>query len=368
MGPSFALSNHCLIIVHISYMCILSNQFVSLPTIAPGLRLSPRERKFKNERSKGSSGGSSALMDSGHNRKCRYVAVAAGAFHTVLIRSDGSAVGSSQIRIPRLPTRTTYIAVAASLEQTLFLRSDGNVVSCNDTECETYACTSFSLPGMMYTAIASGGHHVILLRSDGEAVAFGHNGDGRCDVPPPPVGTWYTAIGAGLRHSLLLRNDGKAVAFGENHLPPGCKSFGGPCDVPVLLPGYVYCVSMERSIDESIETTRHRSKRGDKDDKDKVSTDYSLRAKNKRDGMKEKSSDCKSQQSQSCGRGELSLPSQPFVPFSCSAKVLCCSTFKQPFFFCSLFLCKVHKRNETINFSCCSFWCHVLHSGLGIGC
>ena len=192
------------------------------------------------------------------NCRSRYVAAAAGAFHTVLVRSDGTAVGSSgsHIQIPRLPTGIRYIAVAANLEHTILLRSDGRVVSCRNHTVEFVECSTPSLPaGMMYTSIASGGHHAVLLRSDGQVVAFGHNGDGRCNIPPCPSGIWYTAVAAGLRHSLLLRSDGNAVAFGENKLPPGQRSFGGPCDVPVLPRGRVFCHLFDSDCPVSTVTT-----------------------------------------------------------------------------------------------------------------
>ena len=212
-------------------------------------RLTPIRKMDSKAKSEGTAAGTGTNFTSLQERsRSRYVAVAAGAFHTVLIRSDGSAVGSrGSLQIPRLPAGIRYIAVAANLEHTLFLRSDGHAVSCtNDSvECSLTSLTP-SLPvGMMYTSIASGGHHAVLLRSDGRAIAFGHNGDGRCNIPPCPLGTWYTAVAAGFWHSLLLRSDGKAVAFGENQLPPGHRSFGGPCDVPILHAGYAYCTPVE---------------------------------------------------------------------------------------------------------------------------
>lgn len=133
----------------------------------------------------------------------------------------------------------------------MLLRSDGHVVSCGDAADPIECSLIPSLPhGMMYTSIATGGHHAILLRSDGEAFAFGHNGDRRCDIPLCTPGTWYTSAAAGLRHSLLLRNDGRVIALGCNQLPPGhLNCFGGPCDVPNLPPGVVYCKSLDSDGD-----------------------------------------------------------------------------------------------------------------------
>ena len=101
--------------------------------------------------------------------------------------------------------------------------------------------------GMSYVSADTGGHHAVLLRSDGQVIAFGHNGDGRCNVLTCKPGTWYTAVAAGLRHALLIRSDGSAVAFGCNDLPAGhLQRCAGPCDVPRLPPGLSYTKSIER--------------------------------------------------------------------------------------------------------------------------
>ena len=69
-------------------------------------------------------------------------------------------------------------------------------------------------------AAAAGGGHSILLRDDGEAVAFGGNlqshQQGATSVPARPAGTRYVAAAAGMNYTVLLRDDGEAVAFGNN--------------------------------------------------------------------------------------------------------------------------------------------------------
>ena len=69
--------------------------------------------------------------------------------------------------------------------------------------------------------MAAGSGHSLLLRDDGEAIAFGANAYGQCTVPLRPAGTRYVAAAAGALHSLLLRDDGEAVAFGY-HLHGQC--------------------------------------------------------------------------------------------------------------------------------------------------
>ena len=43
-----------------------------------------------------------------------------------------------------------------------------------------------SLAGLRYTQVSAGYGHTVLLRSDGEAVACGRNGDGQRDIPALP--------------------------------------------------------------------------------------------------------------------------------------------------------------------------------------
>ena len=68
------------------------------------------------------------------------------------------------------------------------------------------------------TPLPSGSHHqkTLVIKRDGEAVAFGNEENGRCFVPARPSGTRYVAAAAGGFHSLLMRDDGEVVAFGHN--------------------------------------------------------------------------------------------------------------------------------------------------------
>lgn len=56
----------------------------------------------------------------------------------------------------------------------------------------------------------------MLLRDDGEAVAFGLDLCGQPSVPARPDGTRYVTVAAGNEHTVLLRDDGEAIAFGVN--------------------------------------------------------------------------------------------------------------------------------------------------------
>ena len=50
--------------------------------------------------------------------------------------------------------------------------------------------------------------------SRGEAVAFGDNRNGQCQIPKRPEGSRYVLAAAGRAHSVLVRDDGEAISFG----------------------------------------------------------------------------------------------------------------------------------------------------------
>ena len=70
-------------------------------------------------------------------------------------------------------------------------------------------------PRTRYVAAAAGAYHSVLLRDDGEAVAFGRNTHGEGTVPERPVGTRYIAAAAGDSSTVLLRDDGEAVFLSD---------------------------------------------------------------------------------------------------------------------------------------------------------
>ena len=74
--------------------------------------------------------------------------------------------------------------------------------------------------------------NTVLLRSDGQAIAFGYNIDGRCDVPVLENGITYSAVSAAYAHTVLLRPDGQVVACGFNEV--------GQCNIPSPEDGVTY--------------------------------------------------------------------------------------------------------------------------------
>ena len=87
--------------------------------------------------------------------------------------------------------------------------------------------------------------NMVLLRNNGEAVAFGDNDGGQCDVPALPPSTRSVQVAVGGAHTVLLRSDGEVVAFGFNR--------GGRCDVPALPPGTQYAhTARENNVHSSL--------------------------------------------------------------------------------------------------------------------
>jgi len=133
--------------------------------------------------------------------------------------------------VPELPPGTQYVVAAAGDFHTVLIRSDGDAVAFgryDHGQCDVPELP----PGTQYVVAAAGRCRTILIRSDGDAVAFGRNGYGQCDVPELPPGTQYVVAAAGDFHTVLIRSDGDAVAFGWNDY--------GQCDVPELPPGTQY--------------------------------------------------------------------------------------------------------------------------------
>ena len=92
--------------------------------------------------------------------------------------------------------------------------------------------------------------HRALLRSDGNAVAFGGNTSGQCNLPPLDDGISYTQVSARAMHTVLLRSDGRAVAFGGDT--------AGQCKLPTPDPGtwYVADVSVGQNLVLQLECAR----------------------------------------------------------------------------------------------------------------
>jgi alpha-tubulin suppressor-like RCC1 family protein len=138
------------------------------------------------------------------------VAVAAGAFHSLALKSDGTVVGwGDNTTTPS--GLSNAMAIAAGAYHNLALKSDGTVVGWGDNGSGESTIPS-GLSNVV--AIAAGGWHSLALMGDGTVVGWGDNTYGQST---PPTGlTGVAAIAAGVSHSLALKSDGTVVGWGYN--------------------------------------------------------------------------------------------------------------------------------------------------------
>jgi hypothetical protein len=174
--------------------------------------------------------------------------VAAGTFHSLILKSDGSlwAMGDNedgqlgdgtynQANLPEQVVTGNVAAVAAGAFHSLILKSDGSLWAMGEneygqlgdgtTDNDNY---NTNLPEQIVasnvTAIASGHYHSLFLKNDGSLWAMGYNVDGQlgdgtynqANLPKQIVTSNVMAIAAGRYHSLFLKRDGSLWAMGYN--------------------------------------------------------------------------------------------------------------------------------------------------------
>jgi len=149
-------------------------------------------------------------------------AIAAGAVHSLALKSDGTVVawGSDAFGQTTVPAGLSGVtAIAAGLFHSLALKSDGTVVGWGYND---YGQTTPPAGLSDVVAIAAGLYHNLALKSDGTVVGWGADISGQ--VTPPASLSGVVAVAAGLFHSLALKSDGTVVGWGD--------SFGTGAETP----------------------------------------------------------------------------------------------------------------------------------------
>ncbi len=198
------------------------------------------------------------------------VAIAAGGYHTLALKSDGTVVAWGRNEFGELgngaitglePTPVAVVgvggsgflanvvAIAAGTVHSLALRSDGTVVAWgrdddgqlgNGSASSANQATPVVVVGVggggaltSVVALSAGGAHNLALKSDGTVAAWGFNtfgqlgngSTGSVDQPSPAIVAGVggsgvlsnvTALAAGSVHSLALRADGTILAWGRD--------------------------------------------------------------------------------------------------------------------------------------------------------
>ena len=101
-----------------------------------------------------------------------------------------------------------FTAIAAGAYHSLALRSDGTIVGWGRNNYGQATPPA----GNKFTAIAAGYWHSLALRSDATIVGWGWNDYGQAT---PPAGNEFTAIAAGGEHSLALQRVCQYVLAGD---------------------------------------------------------------------------------------------------------------------------------------------------------
>ena len=228
-----------------------------------------------------------------------YAQVSAGTYHSLALGSDGNTYAwgdnlygqlgngtrssrSAPVRVktpdrstyPDLPEDFTYVQVSAGQYHSLALGSDGNVYAWgynNNGQLGDVTTSSRSAPvrvktpdrktypdlpkDFTYLQVSAGYQHSLAVGSDGNAYAWGSNGDGqlgngtrssrsapvrvktpdRKTYPDLPEDFTYLQVSAGGQHSLAVGSDGNAYAWGFNGYGQLGDGTTGTLTTPVIV-------------------------------------------------------------------------------------------------------------------------------------
>lgn len=180
------------------------------------------------------------------------IAVSAGAFFSLALKSDGSVLAwganfqgqlgdgtmaqrSTPVVVSGLGPGSGVIAVSAGFTHSLALKSDGTVLAWGSGRLGDGALLAFTQttpvqvsglgPGSGVTAVSAGAGFSLALRSNGTVLAWGANqsgqlGDGTTTERPIPIQisslSGVASISAGYDFTLATKLDGSALAWGFN--------------------------------------------------------------------------------------------------------------------------------------------------------
>ncbi len=155
--------------------------------------------------------------------------IACGNYHSMAIHEDGSVVvwgldGCGTYDVPE--PNTGFVAVAGGGGFCLGLKEDSSIVAWG---CNNHRQCCIPETALKFISISAGNFHSLALMSDGTILAWGDNGDHQCSVPQPNQD--FISVSAGGLHSMALRDDSTIAAWGYN--------LYGQCDVPEPNSGFI---------------------------------------------------------------------------------------------------------------------------------
>jgi len=142
-----------------------------------------------------------------------FVAIAAGRYHSMALKSDGSVVAwgrdtDGQSTVPA-DAQSGVVAIAAGDYHSLALKSNGEIVGWGRN---TYGQSNGRCCG--YTDVAGGDEFSLAVASDGQVEAWGN--DDEDQITDAPTGSGFEAVSGGYKHGLALRTNGAVDAWGYN--------------------------------------------------------------------------------------------------------------------------------------------------------
>ena len=144
--------------------------------------------------------------------------------HNVALKGDGSILvwGHPDPAVTNVPTEITpAIAVAAGNivggSYTLAVRSNGTVLAWGTPSLESVTNVPPDLSNVVQ--VAAGNYHALALKSDSTVAAWGYNFEGQ--AAPPPGLSNVVAVRAGQSSSFAIKSDGTIVGWGAAVVPPG---------------------------------------------------------------------------------------------------------------------------------------------------
>ena len=139
------------------------------------------------------------------------VSISAGACHTVALKLDGTVVATGHNGVGQCDVRDwrDVIAIATGTNHTIGLKSDGTVIATGYNDCGQ--CNVHQWKNIV--SIVAGGSHTIALKSNGTVLATGNGSFGEC-----AVSGWQdiVMIATGNTHTVGLKLDGTVIAVGHN--------------------------------------------------------------------------------------------------------------------------------------------------------
>ncbi|HET9730282.1 MAG TPA: Calx-beta domain-containing protein [Acidimicrobiia bacterium] len=187
------------------------------------------------------------------------VVIAAGASHSLALKSDGTVLAwghnvsgqlgdgtaptdhSTPVQVSGLGSGSGVVAIAGGTAFSLALKSDGTVLAWgnnvsgqlgdgNNTDQPTPVQVSGLGAGSGVIAIAAGDAFALALKSDGTVLAWGQNASGQLGNNNAPndssvpvqvtglgSGSGVTKITVGHSHAIALKSDGSVLAWGRNN-------------------------------------------------------------------------------------------------------------------------------------------------------